>query len=99
MIVRISEEAERDLEDIADYIAKDNPARAMTFVQELRAAALSLGDFPNRYPLLAKYEHQGVRKCPYEKYLIFYTIEADQIAIAHILNSTQDYETILFPDS
>jgi plasmid stabilization system protein ParE len=37
VIVRISAEAERDLEDIADYIAKDNPVRAMTFVQELRA--------------------------------------------------------------
>lgn len=44
MIVRISAEDERDLEDIDDYIAKDNPVRAMTFVQELRAAALSLGD-------------------------------------------------------
>lgn len=29
--------AEQDLEVIADYIAVDNPARALSFVRELRA--------------------------------------------------------------
>ena len=29
--------AEQDLETIADYIANDNPARALSFVRELRA--------------------------------------------------------------
>ena len=98
MIVRISDVAERDLENIADYIAEDNPARARAFVQELRTAALILGDFPSRYPLLVNYEHRGVRRRPHEKYLIFYTIETDHVAIVHILNGAQDYEPILFPN-
>ncbi len=36
MRVSISPLAERDLEAIGDYIADDNPARAVSFVAELR---------------------------------------------------------------
>ncbi len=41
--------AERDIEDIGDYIARDNPKRALTFVAELRAVSkncLSAPDLP-----------------------------------------------------
>lgn len=37
MIVVFADEAEADLERIGDYIAQDNPRRAFTYVQELRA--------------------------------------------------------------
>ena len=37
MIVHLSAEAERDLEAIGDHIAKDSPARALSFLRELRA--------------------------------------------------------------
>ena len=37
MRVTVSPLAERDLETIGDYIAEDNPARALSFVAELRA--------------------------------------------------------------
>lgn len=39
MIVHLSCEAERDLESIGDYIARDNPMRAISFLQELRIRA------------------------------------------------------------
>jgi plasmid stabilization system protein ParE len=32
--------AEQDLEDIADFIARDSPKRALTFVAELRASSI-----------------------------------------------------------
>ena len=37
MTCLFTETAEADLEAIADYIALDNPARALTFVTDLRA--------------------------------------------------------------
>ena len=37
MRVTLSLLAERDLESIGDYIAEDNPRRALGFVAELRA--------------------------------------------------------------
>ncbi|MGD7268361.1 type II toxin-antitoxin system RelE/ParE family toxin, partial [Ralstonia pseudosolanacearum] len=36
MRLAITPLAEQDLESIADYIAQDNPARAVTFVRDLR---------------------------------------------------------------
>ena len=61
MIVRFSAEAEADLEHIADHIAQDNPRRALTFVQELRAACLGLAEFPERFTLVARYAERGIR--------------------------------------
>jgi plasmid stabilization system protein ParE len=46
MTVRLTAEAERDLESIADHIARDSPERAVDFIQALRAKCLQLTDFP-----------------------------------------------------
>jgi len=46
MQVDITDEAEADLEEIADYIALDNPDHAVSFALELRASALALGNMP-----------------------------------------------------
>lgn len=59
MKVRISEQAEAELERIGDYIAQDSPLRAMTFIDELRTAALALGDWPAKFPLIPRYERYG----------------------------------------
>lgn len=49
MIVHLSAEAEHDLETIGDYIARDNPARALSFLHELRAKCLGLAEMPERF--------------------------------------------------
>lgn len=51
MIVYFSAEAEHDLEVITDYIARDNPIRALSFLRELREKCTGLADFPERFPL------------------------------------------------
>ncbi|SON58437.1 putative plasmid stabilization protein (plasmid) [Hartmannibacter diazotrophicus] len=98
MIVVITEEAEADLERIGDYIAADNPRRAVAFVQELADRCHRLADMPRAYPLVPRYEQKGVRRRPYGEYLIFYRIGAEAVDVLHILNSAQDYEAILFPE-
>jgi len=50
-----------DLEQIADYIAADNPMRALSFVGELRKRCKRLADIPKGLPLLPRYEHVGIR--------------------------------------
>lgn len=37
MRLELSRFIESDLDDIADYIAQDNPSRAVTFIQDIRA--------------------------------------------------------------
>ena len=44
MIVHLTAEAVRDLEAIGDFIARDNPERAVSFIGELRAKCLALAD-------------------------------------------------------
>ncbi len=99
MKVVFSDAAEADLEDIGDYIAKDNPRRALTFVRELRSVALRLGDMPRVLPLVPRYEHYGIRRRPSGNFLIFYRIEGEQVFIVHILHGARDYESLLFPEA
>jgi len=98
VIVIITDEAEADLEHIGDYIAHDNSRRALSFIVELVELCEHLAKMPNRFPLVPRYEHMGVRRRPYGKYLIFYRVGEDSIEILHILNGAQDYEPILFPE-
>jgi plasmid stabilization system protein ParE len=99
MIVEISAEAERDLEAIGDYIAADNPARALGFIEELRSACLGLASMPRRFPLVARYERDGVRHRTHLDYLIFYKIEPERVVVLHVLHGAMDYASILFPES
>lgn len=98
MIVRITAEAESDLERIGDYIARDNPPRALTFVRESRAACLGLADFPERSLLVPRYAAKGVRQHVYGNYLIFYRVDADVVTVVHVLHGAMDYAPILFPE-
>lgn len=96
MIVRLAGEAEADLEAIGDRIAEDDPARAATFVRELRERCTGLGRFPKRFPLVPRYERHGVRHCVHGNYLIFYQVEAEAVLVVHVLHGAMDYTRILF---
>jgi plasmid stabilization system protein ParE len=97
MIVTITAEAIGDLEAIGDYIARDNPDRAVSFVGELREKCLGLAEFPGRFPHVARYEAQGIRRRVHGNYLIFYRVEPEQVVVLHVLHGAQDYAAILFP--
>ena len=95
MIVHLTAEAEHDLEVIGDFIARDNPARALSFVQELRAKCPGLGEMPECFPLVPRYEAAGLRRRAHGNYLIFYRVEADRVVVIQVLNGAQDYASIL----
>ena len=46
----LSPRAQLDLEEIEDYIARDNPARAMSFLDELKAHCKRISEAPDAYP-------------------------------------------------
>jgi len=91
MIVHLTAEAERDLEQIGDYIAQDNPERALSFVLELRDKCLNLADTPYGFPVVPRYERYGIRRRVHGNYLIFYRIDGDQVAVVHILHGAREF--------
>ncbi|NWB83605.1 type II toxin-antitoxin system RelE/ParE family toxin [Pseudomonas gingeri] len=92
MIVQLTDEAEGDLERIGDYIAQDNPLRALSFINELRDKCLSLADMHQAFPLVPRY---GIRRRVHESYAIFYRVEANRVVVVHILHGAMDYAAIL----
>ncbi|MDX8502362.1 type II toxin-antitoxin system RelE/ParE family toxin [Mesorhizobium sp. VK4C] len=90
-------QAEMDLEAIADHIASDNPARAVTFIQELRNACIELRTMPERCPLVPRRRSSGIRRRVHGSYLIFFHVGAETVEILHVLHGAMDYEQILFP--
>lgn len=91
MRVEFSDKAEADLEAIADYIARDNPPRALSFTRDLRRRCLGLATFPRRYPLLAGYEEVGIRKAVHAAYLIFFQYDEEAVSIVHIVHGAAEY--------
>ena len=98
MRVELSAQAEDDLERIGDWIARDDPARALAFVDELRSSCLGLADFPERFAPVPRYERQGVRHRVHGNSLIVYRVEAKRVVIIHILHGAMDYAPLLFPE-
>lgn len=96
MILEFSDEAEQDLEQIADYIARDNPRRALSFILELRTRCEELLDTPNGFAIVPRYEQYGIRRRVHGNYLIFYRVETAKVVIVHILHGATDYSAILF---
>lgn len=98
MILTIAAEAEADLERIATYVAEQSPGSALKLVRELRERCESLLDAPRGYPLVPRYEHLGIRRRPFGRFLIFYRVGNDAVEIIHVLHGARDYESLLFPE-
>ncbi|RDJ22392.1 type II toxin-antitoxin system RelE/ParE family toxin [Bosea caraganae] len=88
--------ADDDLEHIGDFIARDNPERAFSFVRELRFACQRLSDAPYGYQLVERYREAEIRRRPTGRYLIFYKVFEDRIEVLRILHGRRDHETELF---
>jgi plasmid stabilization system protein ParE len=98
MTVDFTQAARDDLLDIGDYIAKDNPSRALSFIDELEERCMALEDFPHAYPILARRLESNIRRLVHGNYSVFYSVVGNSVSIIHILNSAMDYERVLFPD-
>ena len=95
MKVAFTNDAIRDLEDIADHIALDAPKRALSFVRELRVSAVRVGRTPLTFPFAPRFEHLGVRRHVYGNYLILYRIERQRVDILRIVHGARDYGRLL----
>jgi plasmid stabilization system protein ParE len=96
--VVLTRTARTDLAAIGDWISRDSPRRALSFVGELRRRCRALGEHPRAFPLVPGHETDGIRRRVYGDYLIFYRIETDRVIVLRILHGARDYEPLLFPE-
>lgn len=90
MKVVFASDALRDLERIGDWIAENNPRRALSYVRELRARARSLGHWPLRYPAIGN--DPRLRCAPHGAYNIHYVALEDRVLIWRIIHSAVAFE-------
>jgi toxin ParE1/3/4 len=91
--VRFLKKAQYNLTEIGDFIAEDNPMRAVSFVEEIRIKCNDLANFPYAFPALIGFP--PLRKRSYKGYIILYRVTETAIEIVHIVNSVRDYTRLL----
>lgn len=81
--------AEQDLEEIGDYIALDNPKRAVSFVQELQTHCQKICLNPAGYRSRPELS-DDLRSCAHGNYVIFFESTDDQVTIIRVLHGARD---------
>ncbi|MEO7248049.1 MAG: type II toxin-antitoxin system RelE/ParE family toxin [Novosphingobium sp.] len=92
--VTVSREANRDIADIADYIAQDNPVRALTFTRELRGKIAVVGERPLSFQLRDEWG-ADLRSAAHHRYHIVFRVKADVVEILRVLHSARDIDELL----
>lgn len=90
---RFSPAAERDLEEIVDYIAADDGAAAARIVDAIEVACRAIGEYPaigRRRDEIAS----GVMSFPVGRYVIFYRPEPRPVGIVRVLHGSRDLEAV-----
>lgn len=83
-----------DLAEITDFIALDNPQRAWQFEEELLEHAHKIGRAPLAYRERTDLQ-PGLRSCSHGAYVIFFTVNADDVRIERILHGARDLGPLL----
>jgi toxin ParE1/3/4 len=93
MKVRLTPEAEVDLEGIGDRIAERDPARAVTYVRELRERANRVGEFPHAGPPRPQWG-EGIRIAVHGNYLIIYRVRDEAVQILRVVHGARDLDAL-----
>jgi toxin ParE1/3/4 len=81
--------ARADLIEIGDFIALDNPARALSFVAEIEETMTTIAERPSSFP--ARYElATGLRSARHGRYLIFFVASDAGVQIVRVLHGARD---------
>jgi plasmid stabilization system protein ParE len=83
-----------DLLNIQDYIARDNPARAVSFT-ELRQQCLNLASLPGTLGRPRDELRSGIRSFAYRGYVILFRYETDAVEVVHVFEGHRDINSLV----
>ena len=84
---------EGDLEAIGDYIAGDNPARAVSFIREIREEIRQVGRNPMHYRIRPEYG-KDARMAVVGRYVILFRILGETVRIERIVYGGRDLPSL-----
>ena len=85
-----TQSAWNDLEAAADYISKDSPRYAASFVQEVRDAARSLNTLAFRGRVVPEFNDTNIRELFLKSYRLIYQVTAQKIYILGLIHGARD---------
>jgi plasmid stabilization system protein ParE len=81
--------AQRDLRDIAHYIAKDSKMAARTWVDRLEAQCMRIATNPLGY--VARPDiHTGLRSATLGSYIVLFTVRDEFVRIERVVHGARD---------
>jgi toxin ParE1/3/4 len=93
-MLEIRQQALDDLRDIADYIARDNPARAETYIAEILDRIAWVGENPLLHAVRLEWK-TGLRIASHGRYRILYRCDETLVVILRVVHASRDLETLL----
>ncbi len=94
--VRVLRRAQLDLQEICDYLSRDAPSSADSFIDALLDAIGSLDELANRGkprdPILRR---KGYRYLVHGSYLVFYKVTPKQVRVYRVIHGKRAYQDIL----
>nr|WP_299911893.1 type II toxin-antitoxin system RelE/ParE family toxin [uncultured Paracoccus sp.] len=81
--------ARADMIEIGDFIARDNPGRALSFLAESEAKMSQAAEAPASLPARDDV-HKGLRSARHGRYLIFFLDDGEDVQIVRVLHGSRD---------
>ncbi|MHB1857408.1 MAG: type II toxin-antitoxin system RelE/ParE family toxin [Acidobacteriaceae bacterium] len=97
MQVVFSSFVESDLDAIAEYIAQDNPTRAVSFLAEIRAKLRAVATHPLLYRLRPEIG-EDARVALAGRYVILFRIVGETVRIERIVYGARDLLALFDPE-
>ena len=94
MRIEFSRWVESDLDTIADYIAQDNPQRAVTLIREIRQKIHRIGEQPLVYQLRPEIG-EGARLAVVGRSVILFRVLDEAVRIERVIYGGRDLPPLL----
>ncbi|MBD2578202.1 type II toxin-antitoxin system RelE/ParE family toxin [Oscillatoria sp. FACHB-1406] len=88
-----SDDAIQDLDEICEYIARNNPKAASKLFEKIRERCKVVADFPNMGKSYSKLS-PGLRGFIVDERIVFYYAREDGIDVARVVSGYRDLESL-----
>ena len=94
MRLELSGLIEGDLEEIAGYIARESPRKAVSFIRDIRTKFHDIGRNPLLYQLRPDIG-ESARLVTVERYVILFRVVGDVVRIERVVYGGRDLPTVM----